>query len=296
MNGVVVVDKPAGVTSAEVVRRIKRLVKPARVGHLGTLDPLATGVLPILIGESTKLAPFMEGGDKCYEGTIRLGTETDTLDREGLVVRTADLPALGPERLAKLECEFTGQIKQTPPVFSAIKRGGVPLYRLARRGVELEPPQPRDVQIHSLRLVTAAKGCLGFEVTCSTGTYIRALARDIGLALGSAAHLAELRRTRSGGFSIDKAAPFDQVLRAIEMQDKESIRIIAPADAVPLFPRARVDSVLERRLRDGDSSALDMLAPVGAEIFTVLNADGRLVAIAQTTSRVTAVIKRIFND
>src|SRR5215469_9106307 len=129
MDTIVLVDKPAGLTSAEVVRRVKALVKPARVGHLGTLDPFATGLLPIMIGEATKLAPFLEGGDKCYHGAIALGAETTTLDREGEVTRTAPVPSISDDRLAQVARRFTGSIEQVPPVFSAIKRGGVPLYR-----------------------------------------------------------------------------------------------------------------------------------------------------------------------
>src|SRR5229473_754170 len=134
MNAIVLVDKPAGISSADVVRRVKSRVKPARVGHLGTLDPFATGLLPIMIGEATKLAPFIDAGDKTYAGLIRLGVETDTLDRDGATVRTLEVPAITAEKLAEIAAQFRGPIEQVPPVFSAIKRGGVPLYRMARRG------------------------------------------------------------------------------------------------------------------------------------------------------------------
>ncbi|HTR61255.1 MAG TPA: tRNA pseudouridine(55) synthase TruB [Candidatus Binataceae bacterium] len=296
MNGVIIIDKPAGVTSAEVVRRVKRLVKPARVGHLGTLDPFATGVLPILIGEATKLAPFMEGGEKRYEGTIRLGSETDTLDRDGSVVRTAPLPSLTTDRLAALEREFTGRISQTPPVFSAIKRAGVPLYRLARKGIDVEPPQPREIEISSLRLELASLDALRFTLACSAGTYVRALARDIGNALGSAAHLEQLRRTRSGGFSIEDALPLDRLLAAMETKEPAGFRLIALAEVVPALPGIQVDPELERRLRHGDSSALDLLAPAAAELFKVVNNRGQLVAVARATSRATSIIERVFNE
>lgn len=296
MNGVIVIDKPAGITSAEVVRRVKRLVKPARVGHLGTLDPFATGVLPVLIGEATKLATFMEGGDKRYSGLIKLGVETDTLDRDGSVVRTAPLPAVDREALAAVEDKFTGSITQVPPVFSAIKRDGVPLYRLARKGAEVEPPEPRMVEIKSLRLDASASDTLRFELVCSSGTYVRSLARDIGVAMDSAAHLIELRRLWSGGFSIDDAAPLDEVLNAIARGDLDSVRVIPPAEVMPQMPHAIVASDLERRLRNGDSGALDLIAPPGAELFKVLNGEGGLIAIARATSRATAVIERIFNE
>ncbi|MBV8138729.1 MAG: tRNA pseudouridine(55) synthase TruB [Deltaproteobacteria bacterium] len=295
MNAVIVIDKPAGITSAEVVRRIKRSVKPARVGHLGTLDPFATGVLPILIGEATKLAPFLEGGDKRYAGLIKLGVETDTLDPDGSVVRTAPVPLLNPQCLAAIEHEFSGSFSQVPPVFSAIKRAGVPLYRLARKGVDVPPPPPRTVEIKFLKLETASRDTLRFELACSAGTYVRSLARDIGVALQSAAHLAELRRFQSGGFSLPAAAPLERVLAAIDAQDLASIQLIAPSDALGHLPRVVVDEAQERRLRNGDSSTLDSIAPAGAEIFRVVQSSGELIAIARATSRVTALIERIFN-
>ena len=294
MNAVIVIDKPAGLTSAEVVRRIKRSVKPARVGHLGTLDPFATGVLPILIGEATKLAPFLEGGDKRYAGLIKLGVETDTLDPDGAVVRTAPVPPLNPPCVAAIERQFSGRLSQVPPVFSAIKRAGVPLYRLARTGVDVPPPPPRKIEIKFLKLETASRDTLRFELACSAGTYVRSLARDIGVALQSAAHLAELRRLQSGDFSLP-AAPLERVLAAIGTQDLASIQLIAPSDALGHLPRVVVDEARERRLRNGDASALDSIAPAGAEIFRVVQSSGDLIAIARATTRMTAVIERIFH-
>jgi tRNA pseudouridine55 synthase len=294
MNAVIVIDKQAGITSAEIVRRIKRSVRPARVGHLGTLDPFATGVLPILIGEATKLAPFLEGGDKRYAGLIKLGVETDTLDPDGSVVRSAPVPALNPQSVAALERQFSGTLRQVPPVFSAIKRAGVPLYRLARKGVDVLPPDPRTIEIKFLKLETTSCDTLRFELGCSAGTYVRSLARDIGVALQSAAHLAELRRLQSGGFSLHTAAPLERVLTAIDTQDLASIQVVAPSEALGHLPRVVVDEAQERRLRNGDSSALDSIAPA-AEIFRVVDSGGDLIAIARTTSRVTAVIERIFN-
>src|SRR5258707_15608587 len=148
MHGVIVIDNPSGPTSAEVVRLVKaRLGRHSRVGHLGTLDPFATGVLPILVGEGTKLAPFLHDGDKYYEGLIALGAETDTLDRTGEVIRTAAVPSFDAARLADIAAQFTGTVTQIPPVFSAIKRDGVPLYKLARRGDDVAPPPPREVEI-----------------------------------------------------------------------------------------------------------------------------------------------------
>jgi len=335
LSGVLLIDKPAGPTSAEVVRQVKWRVKPARVGHLGTLDPFATGVLPILLGEGTKLAPFLHDGDKRYEGLIALGAETDTLDRTGEVLRTAPIPAIDQARLDELAARFSGTIMQTPPIFSAIKRDGVPLYKLARRGDEVAPPPPREVRISQLELTAAGADAIRFSLVCSPGTYMRSLARDIGIALDSAAHLAELRRTRSGGFAIEDARPMGTVLAALESRSNrlapasearpadrgDDVGLIAMREAVAELPEAIVDTAVEARLRNGDSRALEGLVPPRAldgllmpraidessipgasdvgvtrrpnKHFKVVR-DGQLIAIAEATSRLTAIIARVF--
>jgi tRNA pseudouridine55 synthase len=291
MDGIILIDKPAGPTSAEVVRQVKSRVKPARVGHLGTLDPFATGVLPILVGEATKLAPFLHDGDKFYEGLIALGAETDTLDRTGTVVRTAANPPLDAARLKAIALSFTGTVTQTPPIFSAIKRDGVPLYKLARRGDDVAPPPPREVLIARLELTAEGATVLRFAMVCSPGTYVRSLARDIGLALDGAAHLAELRRTRSGRFAIEDARPLEEVLGALERGDGAGL--LGLREAMPDLPEVTVDESTATRLRNGDSRALDGRVPPQAKFFQVV-ANSRLLAIAESTSRVTAVITRIF--
>jgi tRNA pseudouridine55 synthase len=292
MDAVLIVDKPAGITSAEVVRQIKARVRPARVGHLGTLDPFATGLLPILIGEATKLAPFLQDGEKEYEGVIRLGIETDTLDRTGTETQTAEVPALTAEVLEEAAARFTGKIVQQPPIFSAaIKRDGVPLYRLARRGVEVEPPPPREVEISRLQLDAIDATSIHFVAACSTGTYMRSLARDIGVALGTVAHLAELRRLRNGSFALAEARPLAAVLEALGAKDPSVM--IGMREALATMAEAEADPIQVRRLRNGDSRALDGLAPEGAKLFKVVSA-GALIAVAEATSRVTARVVRVF--
>lgn len=294
MDGIILIDKPSGPTSAEIVRLVKwRLGKRARVGHLGTLDPFATGLLPILVGEGTKLAPFLQEGIKEYEGIIALGIETDTLDRTGDVVRTAEIPACAPADLAQVASRFTGEIDQVPPVFSAIKRGGTPLYKLARRGDEVEPPPLRKVTITRLALEAMDADALRFSVQCSSGMYVRSLARDIGLALQSAAHLKELRRVRNGSFTIAQARPLDLVIASLEAGQDGGL--IGLRGALAEAPEVEVDAAIERRLRNGDSRALDGLAPSGASLFKVI-ARGELAAIAKPTSRVTATIARVFGS
>jgi tRNA pseudouridine55 synthase len=293
MNAILLVDKPAGISSAEVVRRVKSRVKPARVGHLGTLDPFATGLLPIMIGEATKLAPFIDGGDKEYAGLIRLGVETDTLDRDGAEVRRADVPAISAAQLRLVAGQFTGSIEQVPPVYSAIKRAGVPLYRLARRGDDVAPPEKRSVEIKRLDLVCEAPDAIRFVAACSPGTYARALARDIGVALGTVAHLDELRRTRNGVFTIADAMPLSAVLEALD--SGAPVRQINLRGALPGMPEVVVDATAEKRLRHGDSRALDSQVPNGGPLFKVISQSGELIAVARATSRVTAIVERIFN-
>ena len=293
MNAILLVDKPAGISSAEVVRRIKSRVKPARVGHLGTLDPFATGLLPVMIGEATKLAPFIEGGDKEYEGVIRLGVETDTLDRDGAEVRRAYVPALFPEKLEQVAAQFTGVIEQVPPVYSAIKRSGVPLYKLARRGEDVAPPEKRTVEVKRIDLSFEPPDAIRFVATCSPGTYARALARDIGVALGTVAHLEQLRRTRNGAFSIADAMPLADVLAALDSGTPPPL--ISLRDALGGLPELIVDAASEKRLRNGDSRALDSQVPPGGPLFKVISRSGHLIAVARPTSRVTAIVERIFN-
>jgi len=293
MNAILLVDKPAGISSAEVVRRVKSRVKPARVGHLGTLDPFATGLLPIMIGEATKLAPFIDGGDKEYAGLIRLGLETDTLDRDGAEVRRADVPAISPEKIAQVTAQFTGAIEQVPPVYSAIKRAGVPLYRLARRGDDVPPPEKRSVEIKRIDLIFEAPDTIRFVATCSPGTYARSLARDIGIALGTVAHLDQLRRTRNGAFSIADAMPLADVLEAFD--SGAPLRLISLRDALVGLPELVVDNTSEKRLRNGDSRVLDSQVPPNGPLFKVISDNGELIAVARATSRVTAMVERIFN-
>ncbi|MBV8452764.1 MAG: tRNA pseudouridine(55) synthase TruB [Deltaproteobacteria bacterium] len=292
MDGIIIIDKPAGPTSAAIVRQLKaHLGKHARVGHLGTLDPFATGILPILIGEGTKLAPFLQEGIKEYTGLIALGSETDTLDSTGEVSRISPVPGLDTTQLAAIAARFTGTIEQKPPIFSAIKRRGVPLYKLARRGVEVEPPGPRRVEIHRLELKKAGGDTIRFTALCSSGMYVRSLARDIGIALNTAAHLYELRRIRNGAFSTADARLLDEVIRVLEQGDDPGL--ISMRAALATLPEVVIEPALESRLRNGDSRALDRLSPEGTGLFKVISRN-KLIAIARSTSPITAAIVRVF--
>lgn len=274
MNGILLIDKPVDLTSAEVVRRVKhRLPRGAKVGHLGTLDPFATGLLPLCLGEGTKIAQFLNTADKRYSGLIRLGAATDTGDRTGAVVREAPLPPVDETGLAAVCERFRGTIQQRPPMYSALKRDGVPLYRLARQGVEVERPE-RPVTITSLTLSPVDASHLGLDVACSKGTYVRVLAEDIGEALGTAAHLAELRRTQFGDFLIDQAVPLDR------WDPDRSEGLIPLRQAVAHLPAVPLDAAAVHAVRQGKSGVLSRLAGVAAPAAALLDPQGHLAAVA----------------
>jgi tRNA pseudouridine55 synthase len=199
VNGVVLLDKPVGLSSNAALQIVKRLFYAAKAGHTGNLDPLASGMLPICLGEATKLSAYLLDADKVYIGTCKLGVRTSSADREGEIIETRAVPPLDHARIEAILARFTGEIEQIPPMHSAIKQNGQPLYKLARQGIEVER-QPRRVTIHELRLLRAEGDEIDIYVHCSKGTYIRTLAEDIGEALGCGAHLGQLRRTRVGPF------------------------------------------------------------------------------------------------
>ncbi|MGI9590891.1 MAG: tRNA pseudouridine(55) synthase TruB [Myxococcota bacterium] len=276
--GFLVVDKPAGVTSHDMVDAARRWLGTRRVGHMGTLDPAATGVLPLAVREATKLVPFLEGGIKLYAGTIRLGSETDTLDAEGRVTRQHDGPLPDEEAVRAALVGFVGEIEQIPPMFSAVKREGVPLHKLAREGIEVERP-PKRVTIHRLELIKYAPPDLEVEVDCSAGTYVRALAADLGAVLGCGAHLAGLRRTRSGPFGEEQAVPAAVLEREAE-EGRVAERLIAPVNALG-YPVVRLSEAEAERLRQGgEIPAPDSPIPPGTRL-AALEPGGTLLAIVE---------------
>lgn len=205
--GILNIDKPAGMTSHDVVNRIRRLSHIRRVGHAGTLDPLATGVLLLCLGQATRLVEYLVGQPKTYQATIRLGQETNTYDTDGDIVAERPVDVDTADLLAALS-QFRGEISQTPPMFSAIKKEGQPLYKLARQGVEIERPS-RQVMIYALELLDWNAPDLEIEVVCSAGTYIRSIAHDLGQTLGCGGHITALRRTAVGTFSVAAAVSLD---------------------------------------------------------------------------------------
>ncbi len=211
LDGAILIDKPAGPTSHDVVDAIRRKFGIKKVGHCGTLDPNATGLLIIVLGRGTKLSEKLMGDDKVYEGTIQFGTTTDSYDVDGEILETKPVPPLTLDQLNELAAQFIGDQMQVPPMVSAIKKNGVPLYKLARKGVEVER-EPRLVHIYNFRFTNYSETRGEFRLACTKGTYVRSIAHDLGQKIGCGAHLATLRRSASGKFDAADATPLDAVL------------------------------------------------------------------------------------
>jgi tRNA pseudouridine55 synthase len=212
LDGAILVDKPAGPTSHDVVDVIRRRFGIKKVGHCGTLDPNATGLLTIVLGRGTKLSEKLMGDDKVYEGTMKFGEATDSYDADGEITSTQPVPPLTLEQLNKAAAAFVGDLMQTPPMVSAIKKDGVPLYKLARKGIEVAR-EPRLVHIYNFRFTNYEPPLGRFRIACTKGTYVRSIAHELGQKLGCGAHLATLRRMTSGKFDVADATSLDDVLK-----------------------------------------------------------------------------------
>ncbi len=217
LDGAILIDKPAGPTSHDVVDAIRRHFSIKKVGHCGTLDPNATGLLIIVLGRGTKLSERLMSDDKVYEGTIKFGESTDSYDAAGELVSSLPVPPLTLEELNQAAAEFVGDQMQTPPMVSAVKQAGVPLYKLARKGLEV-PREPRLIHIYSFRFSAYAEPIGSFRLSCTKGTYVRSIAHELGQKLGCGAHLANLRRVVSGKFDVAQAIEFEQVMKLTPRQ------------------------------------------------------------------------------
>ena len=269
MTGILLVDKPEAMTSAGVIRVLRPVLGRTKVGHLGTLDPFASGLLPLCLGEATKVARYLLLERKEYAGTIRLGVATDTLDHTGAAVERCPVPSLDQATVDTVAARFTGRQQQVPPMYSALKQGGVPLYKLARRGIQVNRAS-REIDVETLELRLVPPDRIEFALVCSKGTYVRVLAADIGQALGSVAHLERLRRMAVGPFRIADA----------RMPD---LLATLPPDQLPLVPvrvalagyRAFVLPATElARLRRGQQDTLAALPPSAQVGETALLLDG----------------------
>lgn len=251
VDGILLLDKPVGLTSNAALQTVKRLYQAARAGHTGSLDPLASGLLPICLGEATKLSGFLLNADKSYRFTCRLGTVTTTGDAEGEVTLTRPVATLSREQVETALQRFTGVIEQIPPMYSALKRGGQPLYKLARQGIEVER-EPRQVTIHELQLLRLDDQELECALRCSKGTYVRTLATDLGEALGCGAHISALRRTAVEPYDASRMVTLDALCERAEQGLDTLDQVLLPLDsALSHWPAVRVRSDAAFYLRQG---------------------------------------------
>ncbi|MBJ6764811.1 tRNA pseudouridine(55) synthase TruB [Myxococcaceae bacterium JPH2] len=278
MDGVLVIDKPTGPTSFDVVRQVRTLLKVKKAGHTGTLDPMATGVLPVCLGDATKVAGYITEGDKAYDAVVRLGQETDTQDAQGKVLATAPVPALTAALLESALTSFRGTFEQVPPMYSAVKVAGKRLYELARAGEEIERAS-RTVTVYELVLRDFSADRLWLSVRCSKGFFVRTLAADLGRALGCGAHLESLRRTGSGPFTLARALPLAE-LGALAAAGAVAGRLVSMSDALTELPAVRVSAEDARRVSHGVPVEV---SPVPGRV-RVLGPEDALLAVGEVVS------------
>lgn len=279
MDGVIVVDKPEQWTSHDVVAKMRRIADTRRVGHLGTLDPIATGVLPLVIGRATRLAQFYTRSDKIYEGTVRFGWSTDTYDRAGVPTSPQRTVRLEPDDLDPYLEQFRGEFLQVPPAVSAKKVAGRRAYELAREAVAVELP-PVAVQVYELTVLAIDGPDVRIRVHCSGGTYLRSIAHDLGQALGCGAHLYELRRTASAEFEIAQARTIPQ-LESLAAEDRLIDAFVPSADLLPGFPAVYVDDLAITQIRHGRNFASSSFRTLPAQRVKALTRHGELIAIGE---------------
>jgi len=266
-GGIAIVDKPPGMTSHDVVARARKLLGTRKIGHSGTLDPDATGVLVLGVGRATRLLTFITGLSKSYTAEIVLGTETDTLDAAGSVTATFDMSAVTPDDVSTAARRFVGDIEQVPPMVSAIKVDGKRLHQLAREGIEVER-KPRPVTVSRFDVTPVEPGVYRAEIDCSSGTYVRSLAADLGRALGGGAHLRSLRRTAVGPYLLADAHPLDD------------LQVTSAGEGLPHLPVVEVSEELAIDVGHGKVLAADVLGVAGDGPWQIHDPDGRIVAVS----------------
>jgi tRNA pseudouridine55 synthase len=288
LDGVIVIDKPEGWTSHDVVAKARGIVRTKRVGHLGTLDPIATGVLPLVIERATRLAQFYTRSDKIYEGVVRFGWSTDSYDRTGEA--TSEKIQVSPDaaEVERLLAQFRGEFWQTPPPVSAKKVGGQRAYDLARKSLPVEL-EPVSVQVFSLTLLEVSGPDIRLRVHCSGGTYVRSMAHDLGRAMGCGAHLLELRRTASGEFEIGQALTIPR-LQALAAEDRLAEALVPAAKMLPEFPCVLVDDATVGQIRHGRNfPASPFRSQPASRYVKAVTREGALVAIGE------AVLQNVYH-
>jgi len=287
INGLLLIDKPAGPTSHDIVDELRTILGQRRVGHTGTLDPLATGLLVMMLGRATRLSQYLESDEKEYEGTIRLGVTTDTLDAQGKILERRPY-RLDIEKVKKEAAKFVGKIKQAPPMVSAVRVGGRRLHQLARAGKKVERPL-RDIEVFAFEIVASVSDSnapeVDFRIHCSKGTYVRVLAADLGTRLGCGAHLSRLKRTRAGAFNLEKAIRLKE-LKNLYHDNLLHKKVITLRDALPKWPLLSVDAAGQKYISDGRpvlaSQAVNIDSTIAAgQNIRIANLDGELICLAQ---------------
>ena len=280
MDGVLNINKPSGVTSHDVVESVRKILHERRIGHTGTLDPLATGVLVLCAGRATRIAQYLEAGEKEYKAIMRLGVTTDTLDADGLILETKSYTPPDRQKIIDVLPGFIGSIMQRPPAYSAVKVAGIPSYKLAREG-KAELLKPRSVTIYSIELTAFDDPLVSLLVRCSKGVYIRTLCAELGEALGMGAHLTALERTRSGRFSIDRAITLDQLQAMMAAGNGE--QALTPIDdalaAFPAIPISEAETV--RVLHGNQISCPPSFAHITSDHVRLHSPAGRLLGLAR---------------
>ncbi|MBI5588898.1 MAG: tRNA pseudouridine(55) synthase TruB [Deltaproteobacteria bacterium] len=281
LNGILVIDKPPGLSSARVVSIVKRLLQVPKVGHAGTLDPFATGVLIVCVNQATRLARFWLNSAKTYQAELCLGIETDTQDPTGIVISTCEAVDIPEDTLRAVTKSFVGTVNQAPPVYSALKHQGVPLYSLARKGKPFQKPA-RQIQIYRLELLEIALPLVRFEVSCSAGTYVRTLCADIGKILGCGGHLKNLRRTASSGYSITDAISLSELEELVRSGDVAR-HLTGMAEALPDMVSFQADKALTDKLKYGMMITTADVPPScllpGENLVKIIDGNNRLLSI-----------------
>ena len=292
IHGVVLLDKPAGISSNRALQKVRGIYQARKAGHTGSLDPFATGMLPICLGEASKTAAFMLEAGKHYRAIARLGEATATGDIEGDMIQTCQIPGPDPENIARAMEQFVGEIQQVPPMYSALKHEGRPLYEYARAGIEIDRPA-RAVTIHQLDLVDWQSPNLTFEVQCSKGTYIRTLAEDIATALGSCAHLVELRRSVVEPFGDFPMVTLEELQEARERDGLQ--QFLLPVDAgLPDWPRVDLDTTQRGKFMHGNHFPFSVKG-LSAGKVRVYGPDGDLLGLANLSADHILRPARVFN-
>jgi tRNA pseudouridine55 synthase len=285
-HGLLLIDKGPGMTSHDAVQKVRRVVRQRKVGHTGTLDPDATGLLVLTLGKATRLTRFFIQAPKVYEGTVRFGTRTDTYDASGEVLEERPIDGLEPAAVREAMAALEGTYQQTPPPYCAKKINGVRYYELARRGEEV-PLEPKEVTVYRFEPVgDLTAGTIGFRLSCSSGTYARSLAHELGEKLGTGAHLSSLRRLQVGGFHVEHGLRVEELARRLESGEPVEPAWI-PFDRVPLpFVEAVTDAQQERRLVHGQSVLLRDLAAEEGDWVKLMNRRNEFIAVGTVVERI----------